>query len=597
MAIRQRDAAPTTRTRRTRKAGTSHSKVGRGRMTRAAKDDVLTSVARGEFTSHQVEDPFSKTTHLQGMNSHMTVIYPPFNLNALLRMPSENTILRQCIEAMVVNVEGHGHRLEYVGPEGEETSDAAIAEKDHIEQFLERPNEDHTFMELRKRVRHDLETVGNAYIEVGRRATGEVISLWHLPAHLVRLTTVDQDTTPVTVERERFGRMERFVVNKRFRRFVQHIGAKRVYFKELGDPRSINPETGQEEQGLAVEETATEVIHLKHYHPGSAYGVPRWINNVVAIQGAHQAELTNLDYFRDNAIPAMAVLVSGGTVTQQSLEDVEEHLTAARGREAQNRILLMEAHGDEDAADQEGRIPPPKIELKPLSNDRPKDGLFLEYDQRQTDKVRSSFRLPPIFTGNAQDYSHASAKTSYEVAEGQVFGPERGAIDDMINMHVLSTYNVQFWQVRSNPPRITDPNDVLQAIEAFENVGAMTPNIAIGLANEMFDLDIDKIDDEWGNYPFSVVRGLVTSGRIIGFEDIMQDIEIGASAIGDRTGASAAQSDGDGDGIVGEGDDNATRAQIGHVVRGALLDIRDALSAQHSTGVRQRRAQPDVLQS
>lgn len=596
---------------RARRAQPSNSqprrRVGGGKPTRAARNDDLTKIMRGEFTSQQVEDPFSKTMNLQGTSSHMTVIHPPFNFNALLRMLVENSILRQCIDAMVVNVEGHGHRLEYVGPEGEENSEAADIERQYIEEFLETPNESYTFMELRKRVRHDLETVGNAFIEVGRRATGEVISLWHVPAHLVRLTSVDNDATRVNVERMRFGKRERFPLDKHFRRFVQHIGAKRVYFKELGDPRSIDPETGLEDTSLAVEDTATEIIHLKHYHPGSAYGVPRWINNVVAIQGAHQAELTNLDYFRDNAIPAMAVLVSGGTVTQQSLEDVEEHLTAARGREAQNRILLLEAHGDEDAQAEDGSIPPPKIEIKPLSGERPKDGLFLEYDERQTSKVRSSFRLPPIFTGHAQDYSHASAKTSYEVAEGQVFGPERAAIDDMINMHILSTYNVQYWAVRSNPPRITDPEDVLRAIEAFESVGAMTPNIAIGLANEMFDLEIPKVEDDWGDYPFTVVQALASSGKIKGFEDIVAEAEAGAGNIDGlvsgntdpgATGGDGGQPGGDNPFANADGEvDDTQRAEVGRVVRGALLQLRDALSVQHSTRVRQRRADPNVLQS
>ena len=39
--------------------------------------------------------------------------------------------------------------------------------------------------------------------------------------------------------------------------------------------------------------------------------------------------------------------------------------------------------------------------------------------------VWSSFRLPPIFVGITSDYTRATASESREVAEEQVFEPER----------------------------------------------------------------------------------------------------------------------------------------------------------------------------
>jgi len=235
----------------------------------------------------------------------------------------------------------------------------------------------------------------------------------------------------------RFGKKMEGSMKRRFRRFIQISGTKKVYFKEFGDPRSINPTNGKVDDALAYEKTATEVLFVKNYYPGQVYGLPRWFNNLVAIQGSRQAELTNLDYFKDNAIPAMAILVAGGVLSHATVEQVEQHVTAARGRMAQNRVMIIEVEGNPEAASRDGVIPAPKIEIKPLSGERPTEGQFLEYDSRQTDKVRSSFRLPPIFTGHSQDYTRASAQTSYEVAEGQVFGPERAVLDEIINRHVL----------------------------------------------------------------------------------------------------------------------------------------------------------------
>jgi PBSX family phage portal protein len=360
----------------------------------------------------------------------------------------------------------------------------------------------------------------------------------------------------VDIETTLFGKKVVTSVTRRFRRFVQIVGSQKIYFKEFGDPRSIDPATGLVKDSLPYEQTATEVIAFNQYYPGQLYGLPRWFNNMVAIQTSRQAELTNLDYFKDNAIPALAILVSGGMLSKTNIGLMEEHITAARGRQAQNRVLLLEALADKNAASKDGKITPPTIDIKPLGGARPTDAQFKELDEACTDKVRSSFRLPPIFTGHSQDYNYASAKTSYEVAEGQVFGPERAVMDDVINRQILSAYGVKYWAVRSNPPKMADPEEMLNAVEVFDSVGAMSPNIAVGLANEMFGLDIPLIDEDWAEYPFAIVQALAVQGKLEGFDTIMKPVE---DAVNSMVGG--------GDGSVGNVPDSDKPAETDDVAK------------------------------
>lgn len=491
-------------------------------VARYGQEDPQIAALRA-LQSQQIDDPFRDQVGVIAEVSGLRVLEPPFNMNALLRMPRENNMLRQCIDAMVTNVEGHGWRLEFVGQEGQEETPAAKAEKIALENLLDVPNDDHSLQELRERVRRDLEHTGNGYIEVGRDQRGRVTFVAHLPAHLVRLTVKDVEPVPVRVTMPREGEAAEQTVTKTFRRFVQLVGTRRVFFKEYGDPRPINPSTGRVDVGLPIEQQATEVVHLTQYAPGTPYGVPRWINQMPAILGSRQAELTNLDFFKENAIPAMALLVSGGMVTQSTIDEVEEQFKAVQGRRSMNRLLVIEAHGDEEAASQDGTIPAPRLELKPLQNDRQKDALFQTYDHNNMSKIRSAFRLPPIFVGLAQDYTHATAKTSFEVAESQVFGPERARMDDVWNSKVLGTYNPQFWAFRSLPPRISDPTDVISAVTSFNEVGALTPNVAIGLANDFFDLEIPSVEAAWGDLPFSLVESLVQQGFTLEGMDLVAE--------------------------------------------------------------------------
>lgn len=485
-----------------------------------ASDVPAVRVLKEYVGAQQLEDPF-KGKYGGGIGdvSWRNPIEPPYSFYALMKLPRDNSVLGQCIDAMVTNIDGHGHRLEFTGEEGKEDSKEALAEKETLENLLDYPNEDYSMQELRDRLRRDYETIGNAYIEVGRDSKGHIVMLSHVPAHTIRMTSKEVDAVPITVRLPRNGRIEEVKRQKRFRRYVQLVGNDRVYFKEFGDPRIIDPKTGdatRNEQGekLRLEDSATEIVHLCTYNPDSPYGMPRWFNQIRTILGMQQAEMVNLDFFRDNAIPAMMLMVSGGAVTQASLDAISDHFNAVRGRTSMNRILVVEASGDSSAADEDGRIPPPKLEAKAMSGDRQNDATWQAYDKNGMDKVRSSFRLPPIFIGRSEDYTHATARVSYDVAEGQVFAPERQRFDDMMNLKILSTYDPQYWELRSNPPRLSDKNELIDAINAFDAAGGLTPNVVIGLANGLFDLDIEEVKDDWGNFPYDMVTKAIEMKRL-----------------------------------------------------------------------------------
>lgn len=534
------------------------------RLDDGQKDAVR--VIKGEFNSKQIEDPFKK--FYTDNPSGLSIYEPPFLFSALHRMTQENAMLRQCIEAVVTNVEGHGYRMAYIGPEDGEESSEAKAELENLEAFFDMPNDDYSMVDLRTRCRWDLETLGNAYIEVGRNVKGEVTSLWHLPASMVRITSKDTDPTPVRMKLARRTGVTEEVVNKHFQRYVQIIGTRKVYFKEFGDPRKISAIDGTEKPELNLEDATTEVIHLKLYNSASVYGIPRWITQMPSIKGSRQAELTNLEYFTDNAIPAMVIMVSGGTIDQSSLDALEDHMQGVRGRKAQHRVVTIEARGDEHAAAENGTIAPPRVEIKSLQGDRQGDALFRDYEKDCHGKVRSAFRLPPIFVGLAEDYTYATAKTSFEVAESQVFGPERRTMDDIINRKLLTTWGVKNWQFRSNPPRISDPEEVIKAIEAFNTVGAMTPNTAVGLANELFDLDIPTIEEDWGNWPFEMVKALGAAGRIKGMEGFVEKLDQNVDPLTGKPKAPAGAKPGD-----DKKPEKATKA-----IREALMDLRNAIA-------------------
>ena len=150
----------------------------------------------------------------------------------------------------------------------------ARVERARLESFFDFCCFDHSFVDLRRRTRQDLEVTGNAYWEVLRNNRGEVARLVHVPAQSVRLLPLD--LTPVEVEEKvRVSPVayETATARRRLRRFVQIQGIEQVFFKTFGDPRVVSMKTGEVFRDATTllrtrpdDAPATELLHFA-IHP------------------------------------------------------------------------------------------------------------------------------------------------------------------------------------------------------------------------------------------------------------------------------------------------------------------------------------------
>lgn len=513
-----------------------------------SKEDSLQTLAKSEkqLINTEVEAievgsllP-KETPNTKEDDEDLDILDPDIDPIRLASVVEESNVLKQCISSYVVNIDSYGSMLEYVGREGKRDKPKNNKEYTKARALLDCPSPTTglSLIEIRKRFRQDLETYGNAYLEISRTPSGEVTSIDHISAETMRLTKIGHRLvdTVLTVLDPETGKVSTRKVRRRFRRYVQVDPSnlnRKIYFKEYGDPRKIDPKTGKENKKLAIEDCATEVIHVAIYTPGRVYGNPRWLGVLPCILGSRESELVNLNFFRDNAIPAMSVLISGGALTQESFDTIQKYITAARGKDAMNRVLVLEASSDDSNADLTHSQPAPKIEMKPMISERQQDGLFKEYDDFNMLKIRSSFRLSPLHIGRSDDYNKASAAVAMQVVESQVFLPERNSFDDMFNSRIFSTLKINNWRFRSLGPSITDATDISALLKAVGTEGALTPNTVISITNKLFDLKIEAIQDAWGDYPYSMIRDYISRGVVIkGVDEFMDKVNGAISVLG-----------------------------------------------------------------
>lgn len=462
--------------------------------------------------SRALDDPWNFAESTYG------AISPPLDPIGLALLEETSSELGQCLTAYEINIPGFGWRIKPLpaAVEASKTDEVfaakVLAEKEHFKDLLDYIDYDsQSFTKLRRNTRRELEQSGNAYWEIIRSADGKICSFRMIPHTTMRIRPKIEEPVLVKQKRPRGHGAERTIrtvtLDHRFRTFVQARFAgtapiQVTYFKEYGDPRDISAETGEIEESLSKGQLATEVIHHRIYNSRSVYGMPRYTGNLLAIFGSRKSEEINFTTFTNNNIPSLALLVSNGEVTPETVTRIKEFTeTQIQGQDNYSKILIIEAMGE--PGDDEGSDNA-KLELKPLVREQHTDQLFQEYDKNNREKVRQSMRLPPIFTGQSSDYNRATAETSRALADEQVFHPERSEDDHLINRVLLDEGMVHNAFV-TNTPNVTNDQNLIAVMNNAEKTGGMTPRIAREILEDVLNRELPDFPEGFNpDLPFSL---------------------------------------------------------------------------------------------
>jgi len=223
-------------------------------------------IIKGEATQAYIDSSRAESVGINGARSKeinsgtvfrnayglFDVITPPWNLYELASFYDTSFANHAAIDAKVENIVGLGYefkiskrtmlKLEASEPKTSENARKRIERaKIEMTDWLESLNDEDSFTTTMEKVFTDLQSTGNAYLEIGRTTRGEIGYVGHIPS------------TTMRVRRLRDG-------------FVQVIANKVVYFRNFG-ATNANP--------LGTDPRPNEIIHFKEYSPlNTFYGVP-----------------------------------------------------------------------------------------------------------------------------------------------------------------------------------------------------------------------------------------------------------------------------------------------------------------------------------
>lgn len=501
------------------KAGTPQVKVhtygGAKAISKADEEEALTAV---RSTALEADDEFAQFFKDNALKQKVDIIQPPYNQNTLAGLCQLNNALAPAIEAMVNNVDGTGHSIRLRNEKDDDDDDDAEGSKDaegntkndakqkRIEDFFEEVFPSQSFTTLRKQLRRDLETVGNAYMEVMRNLAGDLVFLRYVRAKDIRLVKLD---TPIEKEvvLTRNDQQVTVTMLASERRYAQIVGNKMVFFREMNATRHLHRTEGLWENSEAAttnnlivepKDRANELIHLTMIPDvRSPYGTPRWIAQMPSVLGSRKAEEHNLAFFDSGGIPPVLITIAGGQLGEEAQKTLEQFFSGQAS--TKQRGVVMEVENSGGTLDKEGTGT--KIEVVKFGAEQVKDSMFEKYDERSEKRVRRSFRLPPLFVGQAEDFSFATAFASYTVAEAQVFQPERAEFDEMVNNLIMPELDPDgLFEFMSLPITVNDTAQRLDAIKIALEAGGIDAEGVIDAINDLvglelkFDPDAVKVD-------------------------------------------------------------------------------------------------------
>jgi PBSX family phage portal protein len=333
------------------------------------------------------------------------IVQPPYNILYLAQLYDVSPYHHSAVNAKAANVVGLGYKFEETWATKEKVEAAMdnpkrldklrgkLEEaKEDLRSYLESMNSDDSFIENMKKVFIDLESTGNAYLEVGRTATGKVGYLGHIPA------------TTMRIRRHRDG-------------FVQVVYNRYTFFRNFGDTETPDQ--------IGTDPQPNEVIHFKVFSPSNTYyGIPDILSAKNALAGDEFAQRFNLDYFENKAVPRYIITVKGAKLTADAERKLLEFFqTGLRGRN--HRTLYIPLPSDGENARVEFNMEPIEAGVQ--------DSSFKNYAVENRDRILLAHRVPVSKLGMPANVSLANAKDADKTFKEQVCRPRQEELEYKIN--------------------------------------------------------------------------------------------------------------------------------------------------------------------
>lgn len=519
---------------------------GRGNIAPGINGDLLPALSASRQLLTE-EDAFT------GWMYRSIVLVPPYQPAHLEALVEESDTLPTAIDALAVNISGFGWELEPTFPTKAETGEKippppdAQEQEDRARDLLETGSIPDGLEGVLDAADRDIEKIGWGGFELLRNEDGDPAGFEYLPAKDLRFARAcDLVLTEIPVPDRKTGEIRRLRKWRRFRAVAQAtVDGRVVWFKQLGDPRHLNSQTGEfrawtfaraegsltrspdyglpwgeDDEGRSLDATEV-VIRVCQRRSGSPYGVPRWVGAAPHVLANREAAKLPYDFLRFAPIGVKIAMLAGGSWKAGQIKQIGEAFNSMGGRTRAFQVLALEAEqagaGGEDAIGvEETSAQPPRMALEELGAKLDPD-LYKGHDSLvgMTRRYqRQMFRLGPIYYGDSEaETNRAAADTARALGEEQVLRPIRASRwERLFNNEILPMMGITRWRFRLKGAPAANAEGLAAALAGLNAGGGTTPNGLARIVAELTGSQPYVYDEPWADRPFALTLALLQAG-------------------------------------------------------------------------------------
>ncbi|WP_254768225.1 phage portal protein [Salinilacihabitans rarus] len=443
-------------------------------------------------------------------------VLPPFDPAKLAKLLEVNTTHAKCVYSKARNVAGYGLEIvPHPDIEDPDETQREVAENfwfgaDSTWQVGPVSSERSTPADVLEMGWIDYEGIGWLSLEVLTTMDGTPIGLAYVPAMTVRRR---KDEPGYAQLRE--GRITYYgAFGDRYRGLEPTIadGAgdepPTVTYETDGDadeaPQFVDAESGDSGPDINSQNQANELIFKRNHSPlYTYYGAPDIIPGLPTIEADDAARDFNIDFFENNAVPRLAIIVEGGELTQGARQDIHDLLHGMKDQDHRTVILEVEklletTDGitmDDDADDL-------AIRVEPLTVGINEDASFQDFRDRNEHEILKTHEVPPIEAGQIKSGAFSTdAQAQRKGYIETVIRPKQEAYAQLLyeTVHAalgVTDYTIRF-KTRGVDTRLIDADYASKLIQSSQ--GAITVNEAREVIANITGEDLGQLEDDRGN--------------------------------------------------------------------------------------------------
>jgi len=406
-------------------------------MTNETDDDDVTSVSMDISTldNGAAMDKARETTQLDERRIATDVgrgIVPPYNPETLAAFQELNETHQACLRMKSRYEVGYGFDIvqhsqaDDPDPDGEDhqTVEDFWRGSDSRWQTGPEGTAASTPEEVLELARLDYHGIGWAAIEILVNGEGEPVGLAHVPAVTVRVRKTETETQDG----------EEVVTSGHG--YVQIRQGRRRYFGEAGDRYGDDPTFVDKDTGDVADDPrelpngpANELIFVPNPSPLSLYyGIPDWVSAMQTMAADQAAKEWNHDVFDNLGIPYYVIKVTGGTLTEESKDELRDLMDNLKGSRYRTALLEVEEF-DEQTALQAEDGSDVEIELEPIGSREDLDMEFEKFRARNEHEIAKVHEVPPILINVTSTSNRSNSEAQVQEFSEGVIAPEQSKFE------------------------------------------------------------------------------------------------------------------------------------------------------------------------